>query len=70
VGPTPKLRVLPYVGGMHVKRLFAARSTYAGATLYSAALLIHTGFGMATTVNCAGVYTRFEMGTRSGNMPV
>jgi FtsP/CotA-like multicopper oxidase with cupredoxin domain len=32
-------------------------------------VLIHAGFGMATTVNYAGVYTPYEMGTRSGNMP-
>jgi Multicopper oxidase len=32
-------------------------------------VLLHAGFGMAMTVNYDGVYTLFEMGSRSGNMP-
>jgi FtsP/CotA-like multicopper oxidase with cupredoxin domain len=32
-------------------------------------VLVHAAFGMAMTVNYDGVYTPFEMGTSSGNMP-
>jgi FtsP/CotA-like multicopper oxidase with cupredoxin domain len=32
-------------------------------------VLLHAGMGMSMTLNYAGVYTPFEMGTRSGNVP-
>lgn len=32
-------------------------------------VLLHAGMGMMMTMNYAGVYTPFEMGTRSGNLP-
>jgi FtsP/CotA-like multicopper oxidase with cupredoxin domain len=32
-------------------------------------VLMHASFGMAMTVNYDGVYTPFEMGTATGNMP-
>jgi FtsP/CotA-like multicopper oxidase with cupredoxin domain len=32
-------------------------------------VLIHASYGMTMTVNYDGVYTPFEIGERSGNMP-
>lgn len=40
-----------------------------GIWMFHCHVLLHAGMGMMMTINYHGVYTPFEMGTRSGNMP-
>jgi FtsP/CotA-like multicopper oxidase with cupredoxin domain len=46
---------------------FAANNP--GVWMFHCHVLLHASMGMVTTINYQGVYTPFEMGTRSGNMP-
>ena len=53
----------------HATQQFSRSSTHVRRSHRVFGAAVHAGFGMAMTVNYDGVYTPFEMGARSGNMP-